>query len=245
MGNFEEGLGSVAQTARPRDTPRSAAKYALFAALGVITLFVIWHHERFFLDPHAPEWAHYSPIRWHLLPHGLGGTVALALGVLQFSTRIRRRYLRVHRLAGRFYIGGTFVAAPVAIWMAFINSPWFLIPFTVVQATTWMLFTLIAYRCVRRGDIRAHREWMIRSYAIVLIFLEGRVLMAIPALARQGMDAVVLVNWGCLGVTLVMIEVLLRWHEIFPFRQDRRVLPSVDGTSMSDPWQGRVYHDKR
>jgi uncharacterized membrane protein len=234
LGSFETDLRSVERTARPRDTPRSAAKYALFAALGVITLFVIWHNERFFLDPQAPEWAHYDPIRWHLLPHGLGGTFALSLGVLQFSTRIRRRYLRVHRMAGRFYIGATFVAAPVAVWMAFISSPWFLIPFTVVQATTWMLFTLIAYLCVRRGDIRAHREWMMRSYAIVLIFLEGRVLMAIPALARQGMDAVVLVNWGCFGVTLVMMDVLLRWHEIVPSRQDGRVLPSVDAASMSD-----------
>jgi hypothetical protein len=57
---------------------------------------------------------------------------------------------------------------------------------------------------------------MMRSYAIVLIFLEGRVLMAIPALARHGMDAVVLVNWGCLAVTLVATECLLRWREVFP-----------------------------
>jgi uncharacterized membrane protein YozB (DUF420 family) len=77
-----------------------------------------------------------------------------------------------------------------------------------------MLFTLVAYRCIRRGDITAHREWMMRSYAIVLIFLEGRVLMAIPALGRHGMDAVVLVNWGCLAVTLIVMECLLRWREI-------------------------------
>jgi len=191
-------------------------KHTFFAILFAMTVFVGWNNERFFLDPHAPEWAHYDPIRWHLLPHGLGGSLALALGALQFSTRFRLRYLALHRMAGQIYIGGTFVAAPVAIWMAFINSPWFLIPFTVVQSTTWMIFTLVAYLCIRRGDIRSHREWMMRSYAIVLIFLEGRVLMAIPALARHGMDAVVLVNWACLAVTLVVIEILLRWREIAP-----------------------------
>ena len=100
--------------------------------------------------------------------------------------------------------------------MAFINSPWFLIPFTIIQASTWMLFTLFAYLCIRRGDIRSHRQWMMRSYAVVLIFLEGRVLMAIPALASQGMDAIVLVNWGCLAVTLVVVECILRWREIVP-----------------------------
>jgi hypothetical protein len=41
------------------------------------------------------------------------------------------------------------------------------------------------------------------------IFLEGPVLMAIPAFARQGLDAVVLVNWACFAVTLVVVECIL------------------------------------
>lgn len=198
-------------------------KYVLFAILGSMALFVLWNNERFFLNPQAPEWAHFNPIRWQLIPHGLAGTLALALGALQFSTRLRRRHLHIHRLTGKLYIAGTFIAAPVAVWMAFVNSPWFLIPFTVVQASTWMLFTLAAYLCIRRGAVSAHREWMMRSYAIVLIFLEGRVLMAIPVLARHGMDAVVLVNWGCLAVTLVVTECLLRWREIVPSTEHTHV----------------------
>jgi uncharacterized membrane protein len=191
-------------------------KYLFIACLGLMASFVLWNNERFLLNAQAPEWAHYFPIRWQLIPHGLGGAVALMLGAMQFSTRVRRHYPRLHRLSGRTYIAGTFIAAPVAIWMAFINNPWFLIPFTIVQACTWMLFTFAAYRCIRRGNIVAHRRWMIRSYAIVLIFLEGRVLMAIPALASQGMDAIVLVNWACFGVTLVVVEFLLSWREVFP-----------------------------
>lgn len=207
---------SAPKTPRLPHASRAPAKHALFAVVGVMTLFVAWNNERFFLNPQAPEWAHYESFRWQLLPHGLGGTLALILGAVQFSTRVRRRYLHLHRVAGKVYIGGTFVAGPVAIWIAFIASPWFLIPFTVIQALTWMLFTGIAYRCVRRGDISAHREWMMRSYAVVLIFLEGRVLMAIPALARQGMDAVVLVNWACFALTLIVVEVVLRWREVVP-----------------------------
>ena len=210
---------------------RSRSKHALFAVLGLMALFVLWNNERFFLNPQAPEWAHFNPIRWHLLPHGLGGAVALVLGAMQFSTRLRRRYLGIHRLTGKLYqIAGTFVAAPVAIWMAFMNSPWFLVAFTIVQATTWMLFTLVAYSCIQRGAVGAHREWMTRSYAIVLIFLEGRVLMAIPALARHGMDAIVLVNWACLAITLVVVECLIRWREVFPSRPpDIHLQPTTAG----------------
>ncbi len=207
-----------------RASQRSGPKYLLFAALGLMAVFVLWNNERFFLDPQAPEWEHFNPIQWHLLPHGLGGAVALALGALQFSTRLRQRYVRIHRLSGKLYIAGTFIAAPVAIRMAFINSPWFLIPFTILQAGIWMLFTLVAYLCIRRGAVASHREWMMRSYAIALIFLEGRVLMAVPALARHGMDAVVLVNWGCLAVTLLTVECVLRWREIVPAGQRRKAL---------------------
>jgi hypothetical protein len=198
----------------PPEGKRYALKYVFFGIIGLMTLFVLWNNERFFLDPRASEWAHYNPIRWHLVPHGLAGVLALAFGALQFSTRLRRRHLRIHRLTGKLYIAGTFIAAPVAVWMAFINSPWFLIPFTIVQAGSWMLFTGIALACILRKDVTSHREWMVRSYGIVLIFLEGRVLMAIPALAQRGMDAVVLVNWGCLTVTLIAAECFLRWPQL-------------------------------
>ncbi len=213
---------------------RIGAKHVLFAVLGLMTMFVLWNNERFFLNPAAPEWAHIDPIRWHLIPHGLGGALALLLGAVQFSTRLRGGYPGLHRLSGKMYIASAMIAAPVAIWMAFINSPWFLTVFTIVQATTWILFTLAAYVCIRRGAVAYHREWMIRSYSIVLIFLEGRVLMAIPALARQGMDAIVLVNWACLAVTLVAVEALLRWREVFPAHRPGRATPGIVSAALAD-----------
>ncbi len=150
------------------------------------------------------------------VPHGLGGSLALFLGATQFSTRIRRDHLGFHRLCGKLYIAGVFLLGTVAIAMALRISPWFMTVFTVVQSLTAMAFTAAAYICIRRRDVAQHREWMVRSYAVVLIFLEGRVLMAIPALARHGMDSVVVVNWGCLVLSLVCVEFILRWHDLFP-----------------------------
>jgi uncharacterized membrane protein len=191
-------------------------KYVVFGTFGLMLLFVLWNNERFFFDPQSPQWAHFNPIRWHLIPHGVAGYIALGVGASQFSTRLRQRHTSLHRLFGKVYIGATFIVAPVAVWMAFINSPWFLIVFTVFQAIVLMLFTAIAYICIRRRDFPHHREWMIRSYSILLLFLEGRVLMAIPVLGRRGMDSVVLVNWACIAITLVVVEIYLRRREVFP-----------------------------
>jgi hypothetical protein len=191
-------------------------KRIFFAAFGMALVFVLWHNERFLLNPRAQEWRHFNPVRWHLIPHGVGGAVALGLGALQFSAKLRKRHALIHRACGKLYILATLILAPVAVWMAFLLSPWFLVVFTIVQAGTLLLFTGAAYACIRRREIAAHREWMVRSYGILLIFLEGRVLMAIPALARQGLDAVVVVNWGCMVITLVAAEFFLRWRELFP-----------------------------
>ena len=43
--------------------------------------------------------------------------------------------------------------------------------------------------------------------------------MAIPALGQQGMDAVVLVNWACFAVSLVAVECIIHWRQIFPSPQ--------------------------
>jgi uncharacterized membrane protein len=204
-------------------------KHIFFGAFALMTLFVLWNNERFLLDPNSPAWKHYGPIRWHLIPHGIGGSLALFLGATQFSSRLRRGHLRLHRLCGKLYIAGVFILSPVAIAMAFRNSPWFLIAFTIVQSLTAMAFTAAAYRSVRAGRIAQHREWMVRSYAVILIFVEGRVLMAIPALARHGIDSIVLVNWLCLAVSLVCAEFALRWRDLFPPRHR----PASSATAVS------------
>jgi len=203
--------------------PQGLGKRLFFVVFVMALLFVLWHNERFLLNAGAPEWTHFNSVRWHLVPHGVGGAIALSVGALQFSTTLRTRYLRIHRACGKAYIIAVLILAPVAVWIAFILSPWFLIVFTIVQAATLLLFTGAAYACIRRRDIAAHREWMVRSYSILLIFLEGRILMAIPVLARRGMDAVVLVNWGCMVLSLVTVECFLRWRQLFPYHSVRIV----------------------
>jgi hypothetical protein len=57
--------------------------------------------------------------------------------------------------------------------------------------------------------------------------------MAVPALARHGMDAIVLVNWGCLVVTLVTVECVLRWREIVPAGQRKALRQASEEPALS------------
>jgi uncharacterized membrane protein len=194
-------------------------KYVVFSALGLMFLFVLWHNERFIVDHAHPDWKYYFPVRWLLIPHGLAGLTALLIGPFQLSSRFRQRHLRVHRIMGRFYLGGIAVAAPMGMYIAAVHSTVALRFFVFTLATSWLLAAGTAFLCVRRGNIPLHRQWMVRSYALTSLFLTGRVVTAVPAIERAGEAISVPALWSLFVVTLVLTELGLAWRGIFTNRR--------------------------
>src|SRR6267143_2036750 len=92
-------------------------KYIWFAVIGVMAVYVLRHDEHFLIDAKDPEWPHIQHFKWWLLPIGLMGACALLLGPMQFSERLRRRFTKFHRVVGRFYVAGVFVAAPLGFYI--------------------------------------------------------------------------------------------------------------------------------
>src|SRR2546423_15676626 len=99
------------------------AKHVFFALFGLMTLFVLYRYEVPLMYSHSPAWQHFAKVTWLLLPHGIGGALALLLAPFQFSERLRRRHLRLHRVLGRLYVAGVAVAASGAIPIALIQGP--------------------------------------------------------------------------------------------------------------------------
>ncbi len=99
--------------------------------------------------------------------HVLGSGVALLIGGFQFLPKLRARRIRLHRWLGRSYliavliggIGGIVMAARADGGMAG-QFGFFLL------AVIWLVSGWQAYAAVRRGDIQAHRVWMIRNFAL-------------------------------------------------------------------------------
>lgn len=105
-------MGSPATTGqRPRSNQLKYGIFLLFAAM----IALVWiTRDRFLLQPGSFLRQRYSPIAPLMFLHGIPGALALFLGIFQFSSRIRRRYLPVHRVMGRIYVGCVAVAAPAA-----------------------------------------------------------------------------------------------------------------------------------
>lgn len=90
-------------------------------------------------------------------------------GAFQFVPRLRRG--RWHRVAGRFLAGCGLVAAASGLWLTlFLERPPddgdLLAAFRLVSGSAMLAFLVLGVAAIRRRDVRAHRAWMIRGYAL-------------------------------------------------------------------------------
>ncbi len=100
----------------------------------------------------------------------------LLAGFTQFSTKIRDNHPKIHRGLGYSYaLNVLFITGPASLIMAFYANGG--IPSKIafiLLAVGWLYFTAMAVVKARGGDYDAHREYMIRSYALTLSALTLR-----------------------------------------------------------------------
>lgn len=120
-----------------------------------------------------PEDAHHPEMPLALIVHITSSIAYSVLGAFQFSAGVRRRWPGWHRASGRVLVPAGLAVAASALWMTIVYP-------TEVNTGTllyWsrMAFGLVMGAClvlgllaIRSSDIRAHRAWMIRAYAVGL-----------------------------------------------------------------------------
>jgi uncharacterized membrane protein len=193
-------------------------KYLLFAAIGLMLAYVIPHDEGFLVHPKDPIWQHYEPFKWWLLPHGIGGACALLLGPMQFSDRLRDRFRQLHRVAGRIYVAGVFVAAPLGFYIQYfqerMGDPRSFSIAAAVDAALWVITTGIALVFVLKGKVQEHRQWMTRSFAVALVFLEVRVIGGVGGWENLDVHANETIVWACLAFSILSADLVLQWQKL-------------------------------
>jgi uncharacterized membrane protein len=161
-----------------RTTSRAFSKPLLWTLMALAALSVLIITELPILRDHTgPNHTYLLRLihdRVLFIPHALFGTLALLIGPVQFSSRIRRKHLQFHRILGRVYAISVLIAAPCAILIAAMWQPTLAVA-TSVQGGAWFLCTAMAVLMARNGHIPQHRQWMIRSYAVTFLFILLRV----------------------------------------------------------------------
>jgi uncharacterized membrane protein len=112
--------------------------------------------------------------------HLIGGTLALLFGPIQFSKWIRTKYLTFHRITGKVYIIGAFIAGLSALRLSLISS---CAPCRVslfILAVLVIGTTFSAWWSVKNKNVKAHQQFMVRSYICVLSFVAVRIGGLVP-----------------------------------------------------------------
>lgn len=153
---------------------------------------------------------------WYLpayYAHVLAAGLILVLGLFQLRTTISLRWRKLHRFLGKSYAYGIlFFAAPGGLVMSFFinRGPWVLTSF-LIQSACWFLFTALAVRAVKKGNIEEHARWMWRSYALTFaaVTLRLYVFLFTSSYDMSAPQAYGIIAWLSWTINLVAVEIYL------------------------------------
>ena len=195
----------------------------IIVALGVIIPFMIPYLT---FDPAGSRVAIISTTIQYpvLVAHIIFAFIALITGFLQFFEGIRQKHPKVHRYFGRIYIGSAFISGLLSFGVVFYVEDFTKAVSFLVLAFLWLFTGWKGYRSAVKRKFKDHQIWMIRSFAITLVAVTGRIVVPFLLLAyytfhgftltagREQMVAEVLnVNiWVGIVLNIVIVEWVIR-----------------------------------
>jgi len=157
--------------------------------------------------------------------HTLFGPVALLGGLINLLPAARRgRAWRAHRWVGRAYVVSSLLLGGAGLSMAFhaAGGAGPRVAFALLALAT-LATTAQGYRHIRRHHVRQHREWMLRSYALIFAAVTLRIwmpLLAVLVFQGQFVPAYRLAAWLCWVPNALFVEWIIRrgWRPAFVLR---------------------------
>jgi len=188
--------------------------------LGLAVYYVYRFALRYFTFDPAVYRVHWEHAGWRFA-HLVTGMVALFAGPLQFSTRVRQRYLKYHRWLGWLYLLSIAASAVLAAYtLRFPEHPLNFKFGVGGLALAWVSTSALAYAAIRRKQLAQHREWMIRSYVVTFGFIFFRIVLDGLTALNWGTSAErsAAASWSCWAVPLLVTELILQGRKIFAAR---------------------------
>jgi uncharacterized membrane protein len=154
-----------------------------------------------------------------LYTHVFASSLALLAGPLQFSSRFRQRYGRVHRWLGRAYLGiGVLLGGLSGLYLAAFAFGGIAakLGFTCL-ALAWLYTGIRAFRAIRRGAVADHRRWMVRNFALTFAAVTLRIYMPLTILSGVPFATCYpFIAWLCWVPNLLVAEALFNRAPIDP-----------------------------
>lgn len=183
---------------------------ALFPILISIGYLSLKPEDIHFDEQKAVYLAHHAMLILHIVPSML----AILIGPFQFLPQLRKgRLLKLHRWLGRAYLLSVLLGGIGGLYMAQFGYGGLVTELGFATlAILWLYSGTMAYKHIRNGEIEAHRQWMIRNYALTFAGTMLRVWMpiSIVALGMEFVTAYRAIAWLCWIPNLLLAEWIIR-----------------------------------
>ena len=132
--------------------------------------------------------------------HILFGGIALLIGWIQFSKKMRSKFMKLHKMIGKIYVLSVLISGPFGFYIALFASGGLSpkLGFSI-GAVLWTIFTYLGFSAIRKGNIVKHQQMMMYSYAgtfgAVTLRLWLPLLIALLGSFREAYQIVAWLSW--------------------------------------------------
>ena len=155
---------------------------------------------------------HYFTSPEPIVIHIAFGILFCVLAPFQFSARLRMRYRKLHRVAGRIALIAGLLFALTAIWLMGLPpaAPELWLHYSAMNVGGLGVgFSLcLSFSAIRRGDISSHQQWMRRAIAFGLLGASRILfdLILVPIFGYETPTSEGLSVWLAIALNLIVAE---------------------------------------
>ena len=183
------------------------AVYPVLLSTGYLTLKP---EDILFIEQKAVYLAHHALLMIHIV----ASMLAILIGPFQFLPKLRKgRRLKFHRWLGRAYLLSVLFGGLGGLYMAQFGYGGLITELGFATlAILWLYSGAMAYKQIRNKQIEAHRQWMIRNYALTLAgtMLRVWIPISVGGIGIEFIMAYRVIAWMCWVPNLIIAEWIVR-----------------------------------
>ncbi|OUR99080.1 hypothetical protein A9Q86_13420 [Flavobacteriales bacterium 33_180_T64] len=141
----------------------------------------------------------------------LGG-LALLIGWLQFSKKLRNRNLKLHRTIGKVYMISVMFSGLASLYIAYYATGGLIAIFGFMcLGLIWLYTTSKGFLSIKKRDVSKHQKFMIYSYAACFAAVTLRIWLPILiAIYQEFIPAYRIVAWLCWMPNIVVAYFIVK-----------------------------------
>ena len=151
---------------------------------------------------------------WNIAFYGhitLGG-LALLIGWLQFSNKLRIKKIELHRIFGKTYVISVLISGICGLYIALYATGGIIsILGFFTLGLIWLTTTILGFKSIKKGNIKSHEKFMIFSYAACFAAVTLRIWLPLLTVSMGEFNSAYrIVAWLCWVPNVIVALLIVR-----------------------------------